>query len=299
MIRKYTPFVLATFWLLAVNTTSAGSLERLFAPKAELWSDWLQSDAYSSRTIDHQAWGNFLKKYVTRDEDGITRLPYAGIIQVDRQVLKEYIIYLQTISISNYKRTEQLAYWINLYNAVTVDLVMQHYPVDSIRDIDISPGLFSDGPWGKKLLTIENRNVSLNDIEHRILRPIWKEPRLHYALNCASIGCPNLNVSAFTAANTDKLLEQGAFDYINHPRGVSVKNGELYVSSIYSWFQEDFGDNELAVIRHLIHYAAPKLAESLRDRESIDGDDYNWMLNDLHPAKPDASQGDDAESRPD
>ena len=95
--------------------------------------------------------------------------------------------------------------------------------------------------WKKKLLTIEGEEVSLNDIEHRILRPIWRDPRIHYAVNCASIGCPNLVSTPFTAENTEALLDQGARNYINHPRAVNISSkGKVTVSSIYSWFESDF-----------------------------------------------------------
>jgi Protein of unknown function, DUF547 len=98
---------------------------------------------------------------------------------------------LQTVAISAYHQQEQQAFWINLYNARTVSAVLAHYPVASLRDIRLS-GLFSTGPWHAKLVTIEGEKVSLDDIEHRIVRPLWKDNRLHDALNCASLGCPNL-----------------------------------------------------------------------------------------------------------
>ena len=158
--------------------------------------------------------------------------------------------------------------------------MLDHYPVDGIRDIDISPGLFADGPWDKKLVEIEGEDVSLNDIEHRILRPIWRDPRIHYAVNCASIGCSNLRPTAFTAANSDALLTAAAQAYVNHPRGARVEDGKLIVSSIYVWFQEDFGGNDAGVIRHLIRYAAAGLGTRLAGVTSIHTHDYDWGLND-------------------
>ena len=137
----------------------------------------------------------------------------------NKRRLNSYVAGLTAIPISRYNRSEQRAYWINLYNALTVKLVLEHYPIGSIRDIDISPGLFADGPWKRKLVEVENEVLSLNDIEHRILRPIWRDPLIHYAVNCASVGCPNLLTMAFTAANTDDLLNAAALDYINSPRG--------------------------------------------------------------------------------
>ena len=115
-----------------------------------------------------------------------------------------------------------MPYWINLYNAFTVHLILEHYPQDSI--VDIRYGFFDFGPWDEKLLQIEDEEVSLNDIEHRILRPIWKDPRLHYALNCASLGCPNLQPESFYPGNVESLLNSRARDYINHPRGLRFEN---------------------------------------------------------------------------
>ncbi len=100
------------------------------------------------------------------------------------------VLILAATSADRLRRAEQFPFWINLYNALTVKVVLDHYPVEIIRDIDISPGLFADGPWGKKLVTVEGEALSLDDIEHRILRPIWKDPRLHYVLNCAALGVP-------------------------------------------------------------------------------------------------------------
>jgi len=153
--------------------------------------------------------------------------------------------------VSKLNRPEQQAYWINLYNALTVQVVLDHYPVETIRDIDISPGLFSDGPWGKKLVTIEAEPVSLDDIEHRILRPIWRDPRIHYAVNCASVGCPDLLARAYRTDDMDQTLTANAVAYINSARGVALKGGEVSVSSIYDWFEADFGGNEAGVLKHL------------------------------------------------
>ena len=286
-------FVPLLFCLLLSPFAQAGMLERLFAPEAELWPFWDTQDATSTQTIDHSAWNHFLQRHVQQGDDGINRVYYVEVKDNDHSALQDYIAQLQIIPIRQYNRQQQLAYWINLYNALTVDIVLQHYPVASIRDIDISPGLFGDGPWGKKLLSIEDQDVSLNDIEHRILRPIWREPRLHYALNCASLGCPNLQAQAYTTANMEQTLDAAARAYINHPRGVRIDNGRLIVSSIYSWFREDFGENEAAVIGHLRNYARPELARQLQGLTSIADDKYDWRLNDSQP-KPEASKTEDS-----
>jgi hypothetical protein len=122
--------------------------------------------------------------------------------------------------------------------------------------------------------------VSLDDIEHRILRPIWKDPRTHYSVNCASLGCPNLPAQAFTSSNLEQLLDDGARAYVNHPRGARVENGRLTVSSIYVWFAPDFGSGDAGVIAHLKQYAEPALKKKLGSVDRIADDEYDWALND-------------------
>jgi Protein of unknown function, DUF547 len=249
------------------------------APKAELWSRWQQHNPQNPAQIDFTFWNSFLVKYVdAQHPSGIHRLRYASVSVEDRQALEHYLAVLQTISISAYNQQEQQVYWINLYNALTVSVILAHYPVASIRDIRLS-GLFSAGPWQAKLVTIEGEKVSLDDIEHRILRPIWKDNRLHYALNCASLGCPSLAPVAYTSANLEQLLEQGAWAYINHPRGVFCQDGACVFSSIYVWFQEDFGRNVAGVVQHLLRYANAALAAQLQAYRGKLKHDYDWLLN--------------------
>lgn len=259
----------------------AGVLDKLFAPKAKLWSHWTQHDPTSNLTIDHSEWGSFLSANVKTNADGVNRVDYGNVPAAARARLKAYIESMRVIRPADYSKEEQFAFWVNLYNALTVDVVLDHYPVESIRDIKLSRGLFSKGPWAKKLLIIEGKEVSLNDIEHRILRPVWQDPRIHYAVNCASIGCPNLLSQPFTADNAHQLLEKAARDYINHPRGASVEGGRLRVSSIYIWFEPDFGGNSSGVINHLKQYADDSLMSALEQVNKISGDGYDWSLNDV------------------
>jgi hypothetical protein len=257
----------------------AFSLAALGAPSADLWERWA-AHTQSKVAIDHHEWSAFLGRYVKPGKDGINRVPYGKVSADDRQALDAYVRKLEGIPIRKFSRAEQRAYWINLYNAATVKVVLEHYPVESITKINISPGLFAKGPWKKKLLTIEGEPVSLDDIEHRILRPIWKDPRTHYAVNCASLGCPNLLPRAFAAGNLEELLDEGARAYVNHPRGARVEKGRLTVSSIYVWFKSDFGDGDAGVIEHLEKYAAPALAKKLGGLTRIADDEYDWALND-------------------
>ncbi len=251
----------------------------LAAPRADLWERWTVHDPAATAQVDHGPWDAFLQRHLRTGEDGIARIAYGAVSTAEKAELQGYLDTLAGTPVGALNRREQQAYWINLYNALTVQVILDHHPVDSIRDIDISPGFFADGPWGKKLITVDGEAVSLDDIEHRILRPIWKDPRIHYAVNCASVGCPNLQDRAFTAENTEDLMDIGARAYINHPRGVSVDRNKLTVSSIYKWFKEDFGGTDAGVIEHLKAFADPELKTALSDVKRIDRDRYDWTLN--------------------
>jgi len=253
------------------------------APSAELWERWDQHNPALTQTIDHGAWDDLLESYVVSHHSGVNRFRYGQFTREDGQSLMNYLSSMSAIKISEYSRDEQRAYWINMYNAMTVSVVLKDYPLSSIRDVP--SGIFSTGPWKKKLIRVENEELSLDDIEHRILRPIWQDPRLHYAVNCASIGCPNLQDEAFTAANSERLLDKGAHEYINHPRGAEIdSSGNLRVSSIYIWFNEDFG-GDAGVIRHLKQFAEPALSKALDKNPIIDDDHYNWKLNSVVPVQ--------------
>ncbi len=268
---------------LLVSLAGLVSIERLFAPSAELWPRWQAHDPGSTETVDHGAWQRILGTYLAPGADRVNRFAYASLGPADRHALDGYIVRLAATPVSALARPEQLAYWINLYNALTVQVVLDHYPVASIRDIAISPGLFAIGPWDKELIEVEGEAVSLNDIEHRILRPIWRDPRVHYAVSCAAIGCPDLQATAFTGAGAEALLEAAARAYVNHPRGARVENGRLVVSSLYAWYREDFGGTEAGVIAHLKRYAGPELAKALETVTEIEDYEYDWALNDAAP----------------
>ena len=283
MRSKGSRIQLALITALAVFTVLVRHAQA--APKAELWARWQKHDPASGQKIDHGAWELLLKQYVVSHPSGINRVRYQDIRAEDQKVLKNYLQSLQGISISSYNRKEQQAYWINLYNALTVDLILSRFPVASIRDVNISPGLLARGPWGAKLLTVEGEKLSLDDIEHRILRPIWKDERIHYAVNCASLGCPNLQPAAYTGETTEALLDKGAKEFINHPRGVALTGGKLKVSSIYVWFQEDFRGDAEGLMEHWQKYANPPLAGALEKYKGGLSHDYDWRLNgvDLKP----------------
>lgn len=257
--------------------TVSVSIPAVQAQAPVAWKRWQGASASSTQRVDHRAFDRFLKKYVVRGRSGVNLVRYGSVSAADRQALRGYLSRMSQVRPTTLNRREQMAYWINVYNAVTLDVVLQKYPVRSIRQIG---SLFSRGPWKQKLFSVGGVKLSLDDIEHRILRPIFRDPRIHYGVNCASIGCPNLQRTAFTGANLNRLLNKGAREYVNHPRGARVdRNGRLRVSSIYRWFKVDFGGTDAGVIRHLSRYAGPALKAKLATVRRISSDGYDWSIN--------------------
>lgn len=270
VLHHFMALILVLGLLLSTNSQAA--------PKKLLWPIWQANQANSTQVIDHQLWQNFLTRYVYTDATGVNLVRYDQVSAVDKAKLQDYLTQLSNIPIANYNRNEQLAYWINLYNALTVMTILNHYPIKSIRSIKLS-GAWHDGPWDAKLMSVNHTELSLNDIEHRIIRPIWNDPRTHYALNCASLGCPNLQMKVYTGATVDPMLTADARQFINSPRGVRINHGKLIISSIYDWYRIDFGTTSSAVIKHLQMYADPELAQQLQAFKQINGYQYNWQLN--------------------
>ncbi|MDP9102781.1 MAG: DUF547 domain-containing protein, partial [Pseudomonadota bacterium] len=192
----------------------------------------------------------------------------------DRAALRGYIDALSALDPLRLTRDEQFAFWANLYNALTLEVVLQAYPVASIRQI--RPTLLSIGPWKKTVARVAGRDLSLDAIEHDILRKGWRDPRIHYAVNCASTSCPNLPLSAWRGAGLSDALDAAARAYVNHPRGVRFDGDALTVSSIYKWYEADFGGSDTGVIAHLARYAAEPLRQQLLAARRIAHDRYDW-----------------------
>ncbi len=248
------------------------------APAASLWAFWLASDETSSIVVDHSEWDAFLERFI-RHDGTLNRVNYTQA-RPHRDQLSDYVNRLVQIAPRSLRKKEQMPYWINLYNAYTLLLVLEHEPVRSIRDIRPSGGLFVKGPWRHKGLTIEGKEVSLDDIEHRILRPIFQDARVHYAVNCASVGCPNLQKSAFTSQRMEAQLEKAARDFVNSDRGVLIENHRVVISSIYHWFEADFIAADGGVREHLLRYLEPADKKNRIARASLNHHRYDWNLND-------------------
>jgi hypothetical protein len=232
----------------------------------------------ASEASFHSEWSALLGKYVSASEDGVNRFDYGALKanEADNAALNAYVDSFAALDITALPENEQYVAWINLYNAGTIQYIISKYPTKTIKT-----SLF--GPWKKIFVTANGAEISLNDIEHEVLRKQWSEPRTHYAVNCASYGCPNLKASAWETATLEEDLSQAARAYINHPRGVSIRrDGRLEVSTIYKWFKEDFGTSEANVIAHFLEYAEADLAAQINARPDIKSYEYDWSLNDTN-----------------
>lgn len=269
--------------LIVLATIAIATLQGTASPAlAEEPIELFRSAATESKTVDHSEFNKLLAEHVSTDASGLNRVNYQAFDQDDRARLASYIKMLEGIDPATLDRGEQFALLVNLYNAKTIEIVVDNYPVKSIKDINLGGSLLSavtGGPWKKKVTSIKGTPLSLDDLEHEILRPLFSDPRVHYAVNCASVGCPNLNRQAYSGRELDAQLDAAAKAFINSPRGVDVSAGKLRVSSIFVWFQEDFGDDE-SLIAHLRKYAEGDRAKALERASRVDDNFYDWTIND-------------------
>jgi len=225
------------------------------------------------------SWPVVMQNYLTApDATGLVRIDYARLQNSpDRAALEAYITSLTAQNPDAMSPDAAVSYWANLYNAVTVDVILDNYPVKSIRDI--KSGVFKPGPWDLKLITVNGKSLSLNDIEHGIMRKQFPSPHVHYMVNCASVGCPNLVGGEWRAETLDADRDRAARAFINSPRGAKVTRNGIVASSIYKWFKEDFGGNKTSVVKHFRQYANADLATAIDNGLTIKSYDYDWSLN--------------------
>ena len=208
----------------------------------------------------HAAFDQLLQKYVTADG----KVNYVGF-KKEESALDTYIKSLAAASPqAAWSKNEQMAYWINLYNALTIQLICVHYPVTRITDID------KGKPWDATRVTIGGKGYSLNDIENNALRPMG-DPRIHFAINCAALSCPPIWNHAWTGTNVSERLEMQAKRFINAAGYNKVTATQATLSSIFNWFGKDFGN----VVDFLNKYSAVQLHKDAK----IGYMEYDWLLN--------------------
>jgi hypothetical protein len=230
----------------------------------------LQSLASTETAVDNSIYGELLKKYV---RDG--KVDYAGF-KTEEAKLNQYLKVLEKIDPDSLSRDEQYAFYANAYNAWTIKLILSGYPgVTSIKDL----GSLVQSPWKKEIVRIGGEVTSLDHVEHDILRPRYKDPRVHFAINCAAKSCPPLRPEPFSGNILDRQLDDSTRSFINDPESYRLEDNELYVSRIFKWFSEDFNED---VFGFFLKYATGNLKKELEaksDRIKVKYLQYDWSLN--------------------
>ncbi len=220
--------------------------------------------------VDNRIYATLLKKHVTNEH-----VNYDGF-QKDEKLLDDYLAILGHVNVNSLSKKGQFAFYINVYNAFTIKLILTKYPgINSIKEI----GSFFTNPWNIKFISLQGKTVTLDHIEHKILRPRFKDPRVHFAINCASKSCPPLLDEPYDEKNLENQLNNQTRKFINDKRNTFLKKNTLFISKIFKWFQKDFADKPILFIRQ---HASDELKEKL---DSSEGDvkisylNYDWTLN--------------------
>ncbi|MDX2245555.1 MAG: DUF547 domain-containing protein [Bacteroidia bacterium] len=247
-------FVCSLFFVQASPVTVPGGFTSSFKTTESL---------NTPSVITHAEWDFLLKKYVSAEG----KVNYAGLKQ-DKAKLEVYLKKLSTnVPAADWSKNDKLAFWINVYNAFTVKLIVDNYPLKSIRDLG--------EPWDKKFILIGTTTYSLNDIEHNIIRKDFAEPRIHFAVNCASFSCPALLNEAYTAEKLEDQLTRQTKAYINNPAHNSITSAKSQVSQLFSWYGDDFKKSAGSVSAFINKYSPVKI----KDDSKLEYKEYVWSLN--------------------
>ena len=240
-----------------------------------LWILLWMIPGVSAATFDHSKFDHVLKKYV--DDEGL--VDYNSIAK--DKGFSEYMQSLQTAGVEEFSRDGQLAFWINAYNAVTIDKVIKVKPKKSVRETFI-PGVWT----GTKFFTsrehiVAGKRLSQDDIEHEILRKQFQDPRIHFAIICASMGCPPLPRIAYTEENVQSRLEEETQKYLNSPRGTRIDRAEntLHMSKLFDWFGSDFINKSGSILAFMQPYLNEEVRIFLQRDPMISYLEYDWALN--------------------
>ena len=222
--------------------------------------------------VTHDIWDSLLQKHV----NDIGLVDYKGFLE-DKGKLD---LYLNQLSLNppegpQWTKEDKLAYWINVYNAFTVKLITDHYPVSSIKEI--KKGIaFVNSVWDIEFFSIGDQKMDLTTVEHGILRKVFDEPRIHFAINCASMSCPKLHDRAFIGAKIDEQLDYVTRQFINDENRNIIKEDRIMISKIFSWFKRDFTQKN-----SLIEFINQYSQTSINSNADIDHMDYDWSLNEV------------------
>lgn len=233
-------------------------------------SIWISFSSFGQEHLAHTQWTALLQKHV--DDKG--HVNYKGF-KADENKLNAYLTVLrENHPTKDWKKEDQLAFWINAYNAFTVKLIVKNYPVKSIKDLGGSIYKINTA-WDIKFIKIGDETYDLNNIEHGIIRKEFNEPRIHLAVNCASVSCPKLRNEAYVGATLDAQLDDQASDFINDKSKNRITNSTAELSKIFTWFKGDFDTEDSNVIKFINQYSKVKITE----KTEISYLDYDWNLN--------------------
>ena len=235
---------------------------------------WLTPEGLANR-FDHSKFDLVLKRHV--DEKGM--VDYNGVAKDQR--FFDYIKSLETAKVKDLSNDGQLAFWINAYNAVTIDKVIKKKPRKSVRETLI-PGLWTSTKFfTSREHTVANQLLSQDDVEHEILRKQFREPRIHFSIICASRGCPPLPRIAYTETNVQHRLEEETRKYLNSPRGTGIDQAEntLYLSKLFDWFGDDFIRQSGSVMNFMRPYLNEETLSFIERKPKIAYLEYDWALN--------------------
>ena len=228
------------------------------------------SNSRSDIAVDHSIYATLLKKYVHQGN-----VDYSGF-KMEELKLDQYLKVLENVDSESLSRNEQFAFYINAYNAWTIKLILSGYPgIKSIKEL----GNILKTPWKKKICRIDGDVITLDDIEHHILRPRFKDPRVHFAINCAALDCPPLASEPYAGNTLDRQLNNAVTAFINNRQRNYFEGNILYVSRIFKWFKEDFNED---VVGFFIKYADEDLKKKLEIKKQaikITYLRYDWSLN--------------------
>ena len=257
--------------LTLILSIGAGSIVHA-APRSKSIEFWNDHTDGSPLKMDYSKWNSLLEKYLILGETPTTnRFNYSAVSTADRQLLDEFLDSMQEMDPRQLSGLEQKAYWLNLYNSALVKQIIESEPKDSVREL-------GNRMWRRNRLYIAMQKISLDDIEHGVLRPLFGDPRVHFSLVAGTIGSAELLPVAFTAENVEELLEENTRNFLNHERGVRIENGEVTLSTIFRWYKEDFEGNLNGIKNFIMPYLGEDKKQILRDAKSVDYD-YDWTVN--------------------